>query len=160
MYDVATRGRALQLIAAGASLNATSKQTGIGRSTLREWRESPERAIIAATSSTCCRCREAPRAPEDLDAYRHLLGLYLGDGCLSRAANKDVWALRIACDDNWPGLQDQCESTIARVLPGNRVGQSDGKITAIEEGKISLIEIVTDGVGGFIERPAAIALSE
>jgi hypothetical protein len=28
------------------------------------------------------------------------------------------------------------------VLPGNHLGQNDGRITAIEEGKISLIEIV------------------
>ena len=53
MYDVLTRCRALGLIAAGASLNATSKQTGINRSTLREWRDEPERAISAATRSTC-----------------------------------------------------------------------------------------------------------
>ena len=58
------------------------------------------------------------------------------------------------------GLIQTQDGLVHRVLPGNRVGQSDGKITAIEEGKISLIEIVTDGVGGFIERPAAIALSE
>ena len=47
-----------------------------------------------------------------------------------------------------------------RVLPGTHLGQNDGRITAIEEGKISLIEIVPDGMGGFIERPAALALSE
>src|SRR5688572_30909659 len=56
MYDVATRRRALQLLAAGASLNATSKQTGINRSTLREWREAPDWAMRAATPATCCRC--------------------------------------------------------------------------------------------------------
>ena len=58
------------------------------------------------------------------------------------------------------GLIQTQDGLVHRVLPGNRVGQSDGKITAIEEGKISLTEIVTDGMGGFIERPAAIALSE
>jgi type IV pilus assembly protein PilP len=58
------------------------------------------------------------------------------------------------------GLIQTQDGLVHRVLPGNRVGQSDGRITAIEEGKISLIEIVTDGMGGFIERPAAIALSE
>ena len=58
------------------------------------------------------------------------------------------------------GLVQTQDGLVHRVLPGNRVGQSDGKITAIEEGKISLIEIVSDGLGGFIERPAAIALSE
>jgi type IV pilus assembly protein PilP len=58
------------------------------------------------------------------------------------------------------GLIQTQDGLVHRVLPGNRVGQSDGRITAIEEGKISLTEIVTDGMGGFIERPAAIALSE
>jgi type IV pilus assembly protein PilP len=58
------------------------------------------------------------------------------------------------------GLIQTQDGLVHRVLPGNRVGQSDGRITAVEEGKISLIEIVTDGMGGFIERPAAIALSE
>ena len=58
------------------------------------------------------------------------------------------------------GLIQTQDGLVHRVLPGGRVGQSDGRITAIEEGKISLIEIVTDGMGGFIERPAAIALSE
>jgi type IV pilus assembly protein PilP len=46
------------------------------------------------------------------------------------------------------------------LVPGNHLGQADGRITAVEEGKISLTEIVPDGMGGFIERPAALALSE
>jgi hypothetical protein len=32
-----------------------------------------------------------------------LLGWYLGDGCLS-AHRKGVWAMRIYCDDAYPGL--------------------------------------------------------
>ena len=58
------------------------------------------------------------------------------------------------------GLVQTKDGLVHRVLPGNHLGQSDGRITAIEEGKISLIEIVPDGMGGFIERPAALALSE
>ncbi len=58
------------------------------------------------------------------------------------------------------GLLQTQDGLVHRVLPGNHVGQSDGRITAVEEGKISLIEIVPDGMGGFIERPAALALSE
>jgi type IV pilus assembly protein PilP len=49
---------------------------------------------------------------------------------------------------------------VHRVLPGNYLGQADGRITAINEGQINLIEIVPDGMGGFIQRPAALALSE
>lgn len=58
------------------------------------------------------------------------------------------------------GLVQTKDGLVHRVVPGNHVGQADGRITAIEEGKISLIEIVPDGMGGFIERPAALALSE
>jgi Tfp pilus assembly protein PilP len=58
------------------------------------------------------------------------------------------------------GLVQTRDGLVHRVLPGNHMGQADGRITAIEEGKISLIEIVPDGMGGFVERPAALALSE
>ena len=58
------------------------------------------------------------------------------------------------------GLVQTQDGLVHRVLAGNHLGQSDGRITVIEEGKISLIEIVPDGMGGFIERPAALALSE
>jgi type IV pilus assembly protein PilP len=58
------------------------------------------------------------------------------------------------------GLVQTRDGLVHRVLPGNHVGQNDGRITAIEDGKISLTEIVPDGMGGFVERPAALALSE
>jgi len=58
------------------------------------------------------------------------------------------------------GLVQTRDGLVHRVLPGNHLGQADGRITAIEEGRISLTEIVPDGMGGFIERPAALALSE
>ena len=58
------------------------------------------------------------------------------------------------------GLVQTKDGLVHRVLPGTDLGQSDGRITGIEEGKISLIEIVPDGMGGFVERPAALALSE
>ena len=58
------------------------------------------------------------------------------------------------------GLVQTNDGLVHRVLPGNHMGQADGRITTVDEGKISLIEIVPDGMGGFIERPAALALSE
>jgi type IV pilus assembly protein PilP len=58
------------------------------------------------------------------------------------------------------GLVQTRDGLVHRVLPGNHLGQADGRITAIEDGRISLTEIVPDGMGGFIERPAALALSE
>ena len=58
------------------------------------------------------------------------------------------------------GLVQTKDGLVHRVLPGNHLGQADGRVTGIDESKISLIEIVPDGMGGFIERPAALALSE
>jgi type IV pilus assembly protein PilP len=58
------------------------------------------------------------------------------------------------------GLVKVKEGLVYRVVPGNFVGQSDGKIIDITASKISLTEIVPDGLGGYMERPAALALSE
>jgi len=51
------------------------------------------------------------------------------------------------------------DGLIHRVLPGNHVGQNDGKITAVTDSRVSVVEIVPDGLGGYMERPAAISLA-
>lgn len=58
------------------------------------------------------------------------------------------------------GLVKTKEGLVHRVLPGNFVGQNEGKILAIAPSKITLVEIVPDGLGGYTERPAALALNE
>jgi type IV pilus assembly protein PilP len=58
------------------------------------------------------------------------------------------------------GLVQGKDGLVHRVLPGNYLGQNDGRVTGITATKISVIEIVPDGVGGYIERPAALALNE
>ena len=78
----------------------------------------------------------------------------------SSRSTRCAWSARCASAARNYGLVQTKDGLVHRVLPGNHLGQSDGRITAIEEGKISLIEIVPDGMGGFIERPAALALSE
>lgn len=45
-----------------------------------------------------------------------------------------------------------------RVRPGNYMGQSDGRVTSIHEDRIELVELVPDGAGGWLERPATVAL--
>jgi type IV pilus assembly protein PilP len=58
------------------------------------------------------------------------------------------------------GLVQTKDGLVHRVVVGNFVGQNDGKITAISTSKIDVREIVPDGLGGYIERPAALALNE
>ncbi|MEM7430367.1 MAG: pilus assembly protein PilP [Pseudomonadota bacterium] len=58
------------------------------------------------------------------------------------------------------GLVQTSDGLIHRVIPGNYMGQNDGRITGISESEISLVEIISDGIGGFIERDAAVSLSD
>jgi type IV pilus assembly protein PilP len=47
-----------------------------------------------------------------------------------------------------------------RIRPGVYMGQSDGRVTAVHEDRIELVELVPDGAGGWLERPASIALED
>ena len=87
----------------GNSLRSISRSTGISRATLHDWREHP---VSANPRAICPRCAPSPTLPEPQADYAYLRGLYLGDGCISLAGarDKEVWKLRIACADAWPGL--------------------------------------------------------
>jgi type IV pilus assembly protein PilP len=47
-----------------------------------------------------------------------------------------------------------------RVRPGVYLGQADGRVTAVYEDRIELVELVPDGAGGWLERPATVALED
>ncbi len=69
-----------------------------------------------------------------------------------------VGTLNIA--ESMYGLVQTTDGLIHRVVPGNYLGQNDGRIDAIDESRIELVEIISDGIGGYIERDAAIKLSD
>jgi len=105
---------------------------------------SAPRAQVASNTGTGIvpdfnRSRE-PLESEPLDSLRMV-------GTLERDGN--AWALVRMSD-----------STIHRVKPGNYLGQNFGKIIQITESEVELTEIVPDGLGGWMERQAALALSE
>ena len=62
-------------------------------------------------------------------------------------------------DTNWALINDT-DGTIHRVQAGNYAGQNFGKITRVSEFEVELTEIVPDGIGGWMERQATIAISE
>lgn len=71
---------------------------------------------------------------------------------------KMVGTMRIG--NQYFGLVRDPAGLVHRVLSGNYLGQSEGRITRIEPSKISITEIVPDGLGGFMERAAGLALDE
>lgn len=58
------------------------------------------------------------------------------------------------------GLVQTSDGLVHSVAIGNHLGQNYGRITAISDSEIQLVEIIPDGLGGFLERPAGIALSD
>jgi type IV pilus assembly protein PilP len=57
------------------------------------------------------------------------------------------------------GLVQSKEKTIYRVQPNNYMGQNHGRINRITEDQIELTELIPDGIGGYIERRATLALA-
>ncbi len=100
---------------------------------------------LAGTTSTSSIRPDANRQREALEDFS--LDTLRMVGTLSQKGQS--WALVLAND-----------GTIHRVQPGNYLGQNHGKIRRITEFEIDVLEIVPDGLGGWIERPASLALSE
>ncbi|MEU9299410.1 transcriptional regulator [Streptomyces sp. NPDC048269] len=114
MYDIATRVRTLDLLAGGRSMNSVSKETGISRAAIRAWQSRLEPLPRLRTQAIPC------ARPTDKASYAYLLGLYLGDGCISPHP-RGGHHLRIACADAWPGLIEQCRAAIRAVRPDDKV---------------------------------------
>lgn len=112
MYGVRARSHALELVAAGASLSDVSRATGIARSTIRSWTQSPRRQLPG-----CCRCHAAwPSVGAD---YAALLGFYLGDGCISTYDRHTTF--RVSCDAGWPGIITDVSRLLSAVHPAGGV---------------------------------------
>ena len=62
-------------------------------------------------------------------------------------------------DERWALVKNK-QGVIYRVKPGNYMGKNHGRITAIYDDRIELVEIVPDRAGGYIERPAQLAIGE
>jgi type IV pilus assembly protein PilP len=66
----------------------------------------------------------------------------------------------IGTGSNLIGLVLAPDRVTYRVRPGNYLGQNDGRITAVYEDRIEMVELVPDGAGGWLERQAKIALED
>jgi Homeodomain-like domain len=104
-----------RLIAAGLNDCAIARRTGIPRRTVWDWRRRPRARIHELAGSSACALdhdfSSIPAAP-----YCYVLGLYLGDGCISRSGR--VWRLRIFCDTKYPAIIDRCREAIDTLMPG------------------------------------------
>ena len=133
MHSRETVQRALDLRASGLNHSEISRRIAVARPTVREWcKGNLPRSFRAKQMSyrrhgqpgpPCEQCGSAPHRFEDLStAYAYLLGLYLGDGCISEGT-RGVFRLRIALDMKYPRIVAECAAAMEAVVPWNRVHQ-------------------------------------
>ena len=109
----------LALAAEGHASAAIARVTGIPRSTVRDWRAGrvPKRDGRAGAQRPCPICTpgsiELP--PRD---YVYLLGLYLGDGYISRGAR--TYCLRFFLDGAYPEIIRACREALEAIRPTQR----------------------------------------
>lgn len=93
----------------GLNDSQISRMTGIPRSTVKDWRQGVRRRV----DRSCPVCLGSWPEPE---SYSYLLGLYLGDGCISEEPR--TTKLRISLDIRYPNIIDECAGAIDRVRGG------------------------------------------
>ena len=106
---------ALGLLQQGLTPTEVARATGIPRSTVRDWRHG--RGMRHARSFDCA---DHDFSALDGHAYAYLLGMYLGDGCLS-SHPRGVWRLRVTLDSAYPRIVAECASATSAVSPRSRV---------------------------------------
>lgn len=92
---------------------AIARLVGISRATIRDWRT----GRVRAGGSTARRnyCPMCSGSSFNTDSYAYLLGLYLGDGCIS-ACHRGVFKLRVSLDTKYPGIIAACRANIETLV--------------------------------------------
>jgi hypothetical protein len=87
----------------------------------------PPRCLQRPTASSPCGILH-DFAALPVDPYSYLLGLYLGDGCISKSHR--VWRMRIVLDTNYPAIITRCREAIDMHLeiPWTRSSKRDVSI--------------------------------
>jgi hypothetical protein len=111
---------ALRLSSIGILDRENALICGVSIAAIRHWRSGRRRSAYGPGAERRRQCPRCHARSMDEQAYAYLLGLYLGDGSITRG-RRDVFALWIACCDDWPGLLAACRQAMSDVMPASSV---------------------------------------
>ena len=122
MHPPELKAEALRLVEAGLNDCEISRRMGIPRPTIRDWRRPTY--VPKTPVTTCPRCGEATKKIHfSIGDYAELLGMYLGDGCISRSPRAQ--RLRIFLDKRYPQIINDTRELLERFFPSNQVHIQD-----------------------------------
>jgi hypothetical protein len=118
----------------GVNVCEIARQMGMPRPTAQSivtrYKNQPVKAGYNVTESSALISELQDQQSALASDYSYLLGIYLGDGCISKVRN--VFCMRIALDSRYPNIITQCQQVIQRLLPNNDVGlapvENNGRI--------------------------------
>lgn len=140
MHSPDIKARTVAMCRAGVPNSEIARRLGVPAATVATWkfrdrgRNSELYPKTRAETPYCPRCHGAEL---DQAAYTYLLGLYLGDGCITKAPKHRVHTLTIACCTAWPGLIEAAADALQAVAPPcsvqrvTRTGMTEVKMYSI-----------------------------
>jgi hypothetical protein len=120
MYPDQTVATALSLSSRDVLDRENAQICGVSINAIRHWRNGTRRNPSKQDARRTSHCPRCDGDPLDGKAYAYLLGLYLGDGCIT-LGRKGVYALQVACCNDWPGLIDAAQDAMSAVMPTSSV---------------------------------------
>jgi hypothetical protein len=133
VHDRETVAEVVRLLRdAGLNHCEVSRRTGVPRPTVRDWASGKlphsfqQKPVLYGRPTGPGACQECGAERHDFgrlsSSYVYLLGLYLGDGTISRH-RRGVHKLRIFLDKRYPNVVGECEAAMQAVLPFNAVNK-------------------------------------
>jgi hypothetical protein len=127
VHSRAAVAEVLALRAEGLGARRIARRTNLPLATVRDWlagRIPNHSRIVDAVSTPVRSCERCGHDAHEFDQlpreYVYLLGLYLGDGCVS-SHRRGVYRMRIFLDVRYPSIIDDCEDAMCAVVPMSKV---------------------------------------
>ena len=120
----------MALIETGFADSEIARVTQVPRATISAWRHGRGVRYHQRLSSA-----EPSWRPPQLPSYSYLLGLYLGDGCITLSRRATFAKMVITLDAAYPGIVEEALGAAAACFPDarpHRFSRSDGSVAALQ----------------------------
>jgi hypothetical protein len=122
MHPLSTVQAAIQLGERGLNATEVGRKLGVPRGTVRDWLAGRVPSVATRSPDACDQCGHVHRFDLVTESYVYILGLYLGDGCIS-SHRRGVYRLRITLDLKYPEIIRSAASAMAEVRDGKSAVQ-------------------------------------